>query len=265
MLHFLLSLPVLLGCLIFMALSTAIGLAIRSATHRWFVTHQDEAAMAEIKDATSNLFRVVGWLFTLLLSLTFSDVVSELSVTESAIESEAAAILDVHDNLMRFGSEETRSLRDTLIEYTRATIELDRAALAQDNLSEQSTALLRQLEADMLALEATDSTQETVRGWLFTATDLISDNRRVRLKQARERPSLVLLVVVLGYLSTMVYFGVYRAGPLLLGLVTLYTTFVGVVIYIVLAFSDPFQSSTILSMGPFEHVLSFMQTQSASA
>jgi hypothetical protein len=105
MIEALLSLSTLPGCLVFTAFTTAVGIAIYYATFRLNANRHSDEALKEIKDATENLFRVAGWLFTLLLSLTFTDVVGELSVTENAIESEAVAIEDVHHNLRRFASQ----------------------------------------------------------------------------------------------------------------------------------------------------------------
>ena len=83
MIDALLSLPTLLGALIFVALTAAIGMVVYYVVFKLHKNRDSEESLKEIKSATSNLFRVVGWLFTLLLSLTFTDVVTELRETET--------------------------------------------------------------------------------------------------------------------------------------------------------------------------------------
>ena len=86
MIKALLSLPALLGCFVFMGLTTAVGLTVYYVTFRLHARRQSDDAIKEIGQATGNLMHVVGWLFTLLLSLTFTDVVRELVELETAIE-----------------------------------------------------------------------------------------------------------------------------------------------------------------------------------
>jgi hypothetical protein len=259
MIEALLSLPTVLGCLLFMALTTAVGLAVYYVTFRLYAKRPSEEAIKEIGEATSNLMRVVGWLFTLLLSLTFTDVVSELAVTETAIEGEAAAISDIHHNLRRFGREETRDIRSLLVAYTQAVIDDDWPELAQGRLSERVDGLLWQLEDAVLDLKATGATQETLRSRTIANVDMISGYRQTRLKQAREQPSQVLIVVFFGYLVTMVYFAVYQPRRSVLVLMSFYTTFVGVVIYMILATSDPFQGASPIDSAPLQYVLETMR------
>jgi hypothetical protein len=264
MIEALLSLPTLLGCLMFMGLTTVIGLTVSFVTFRTVVERQSDETMKEIGDVTGNLFRVVGWLFTLLLSLTFSDVVGKLIATENAIDGEVNAISDIHLDLQRFGLEETRELQTLLVDYTRAVIDDDWPALAHDRLSERSNALLRQLEDAVLNLEATNPAQEILRPRIIADVELVSDFRLSRLKQAREQPSLVLIVVVFGYLATMVYFGVYRPRPFLVSLLSIYTAFVGVVIYMILALGAPFQGATAIDVAPLEYLIETMKADSGA-
>jgi hypothetical protein len=222
-----------------------------------------EDAIKEIADVTGNLFRVVGWLFTLLLSLTFTEVVGELSVTENVIANEAVTIQDAHHNLRRFGQEETRDIQVLLCDYTQAVIDDDWPALADDELSKRADALLRQLGYAVLDLQPTGTAQETLQSRIIADIDRIAGFRQSRLQQAREKPSAVLIVVLFGFLITMVYFGIYQPRAALISLLSLYTVFVGVVIYLMLAMGDPFQGATFIDAGPLEYVLETMRAEQA--
>jgi hypothetical protein len=259
MIEVLLSLPTLLGCLVFMGVTTAVGLAVYSMTFRLHATLQDDDAIRELEAPPRNLLRVVGGLVTLRLSLTFSDVVSESVVTETAIASEAAAIMDVDQDLQRFGTEAMPGIRNILFDYNRAVIDDDWPALASGRLSEKTDLLLRQLEDAVLSLKPTETIQETLRTRLIADVEMISAYRLVRLQQAREQPSQVLIVVFLGYLATMVLFGIYPPRRAVVALLSLYTVFVGAVIYIVVSMGDPFQGATAIDSGPLTYALETME------
>jgi ABC-type tungstate transport system substrate-binding protein len=261
MIDALLALPTLLGCIVFMALTTAAGLIAYFVTFRLHARRQSDEAMKEISQATGNLMRVVGWLFTLLLSLTFTDVVGESAATKSTIEGEVAVIAEIHHNTRRFGPEDSRKIRTLLVDYTRAVIDDDWPALADGTLSGRTNALMRQLEEAVVDVKVTNSTQEMLRSRMISDMDKISDYRTSRLQQSRKQPSVVLIVVFAGFLVTMVYFGVYQPRRVLVGLMSFYTAFVGVVLYLILAMSEPFQGATAVDSAPFEYVLETMKSE----
>ncbi len=88
----------------------------------------------------------------------------------------------------------------------------------------------------MLDLQVTGSKQEILLSRIVSDMDSISELRLSRLQQAKEEPSSVMIVVLFGYLVTMVYFGIYQPRPALVSLLSLYAVFVGVVIYLIIAF-----------------------------
>ena len=252
------SLPPVVSFLLFVGLTMVIGLAVQILTYRLHA-RLDPDERQEIEGAIGNLFRVAGWLFTLVLSLTFTDVIRDRLVTETAVEKEAAAISEVHTNLRLFGIEETAEAREHLADYARSVIEDDWPALARGRPSERTGEVTHQLLLSTLALEPTDAAQEALRSRLFTDLDLLSDHRKTRVTQSREQPPAALTIVYLGYLVTMVYFGVYRPRRALLALLSLYTVFVGATIYLIIEVSQPFQGGTAVTTEPIEYVLEAMK------
>lgn len=59
----------------------------------------------------------------------------------------------------------------------------------------------------------------------------------------------------------MACFGAYRPQPPLVVLVFLYTVFVGLVLYLVLALSDPFQGYIGIVPTPFEYLVETLQSE----
>jgi hypothetical protein len=120
MIDALISLPIILGGIVFMALTTALGLAAYVVTCLIHSRYGSEETIKELVGASSNLMRVVGWLLCLLLSMTFTKVLGELVVTKTAIVSEAAAILEngiKPENAYHVTKDERGKLRwDTIID-----------------------------------------------------------------------------------------------------------------------------------------------------
>ena len=116
-----------------------------------------------------------------------------------------------------------------------------------------------QLYEKMLALEPTTSAQEKLFSLMLADLDAISDYRLIRLDNALATPPVYIYVMVFGFLVTMASFGVYRPQAPLVALVLLYTVFVGLVLYLILALSDPFKG---IGVDPttFEHLVELMRS-----
>ena len=114
-------------------------------------------------------------------------------------------------------------------------------------------------EDEVLHLEAESSMQQILRSRINSDVDQISDLRLTRLEQALAKPPLFLIVVIFGFLATMVCFGPHRPNRLTIVLLSLYTLLIGLVIYMILAYSDPFQGATGIKPTAIEFVLEQIQ------
>jgi len=120
MIEFLLLLPTWVGCCIAMVSTTVVGLVVYLIFYKFISKYQSY----DLKDPTSSLFRVVGLLVSLMLSLAFSEVIADLSTIRNAIDREAVAISDTFEALKLFDIERTREHRTILVEYTQAVIDV---------------------------------------------------------------------------------------------------------------------------------------------
>ena len=71
MIDFLLSLSTLSGCIVMMGFTTVVGFVVYLVFYKLISKYQRE----NMQDPTSNLFRVVGTLVSLMLALAFSEVI----------------------------------------------------------------------------------------------------------------------------------------------------------------------------------------------
>jgi hypothetical protein len=215
----------------------------------------------DMKDPTSNLFRVVGMLVSLMLALAFSEVMVELRTIRSSIQREAVAISDISDVLKLFDMERTREIRTILVDYAQAVIDDDWPALADDRLSPRVGALKNKLAKAVINLKPATPTQEKMLSHILADIDALSDYRVIRLDSALAKPPIYIYVIIFGFLVTMACFGVYRPQAPLVVLVSLYTVFVGLVLYLVLALSDPFQGDIGVAPTSFEYLVETLQPE----
>ncbi len=241
-----------------MGLTAAVGLTVYFVSYKLIARSPNSE---EVKDTASNLFRFAGVLAGLFLSLTFADVVINLNAIKSASNREAWALADIYYDLRHFGVEEVCSIQVLLRDYTQAVIEDDWPALKNDLLSERTYELLLQIEEAVLNLETTNVPQETLRSLMIEDVDLISDYRLSRKQQAREQPPFFIIIVLFGFLVTMVCFGLYRPVKVLVVLMSLYALLVGLSISLTLSLSAPFEGMLGIDPAPFEEVLESMSSQ----
>jgi len=251
MVEFLLSLPTWAGCVVAMGFTTVTGFVVYLVFYKIILKYKRE----DMKDSTSNLFRVVGMLISLMLALAFSEVISEKRTIRSSIQHETVAISDIYWGLKLFDIEGTREIRTILVDYAQAVIDDDWPALADDKLSSRVGALKMQLVEGVLNLKPATPTQEKLLPYIMADIDALSDYRVVRLDSALAKPPVYLYVIIFGFLVTMACFGVYRPQAPLVVLVFLYTVFVGLVLYLVLALSDPFQGDIAIAPTAFEYLV----------
>ena len=256
MIELILSLPTWAGIGVAIVLATVVGLIVYFASFKLISRHQND----ELRDSTSSLFRVMGLLVSLMLSLTFSEVIVQLKAIQNAVEREALAISNMFDCLQRFDIERTQEMQTILLDYTQAVIDDDWPALANDRLSQRAGALKRQFTDSVMELEPATEVQKQLLSQVLTDLDAASNYRLIRLNKALEEPPVFIYVVFFGFLITMACFGTYRPQVPLVVLVSLYTVFIGLVLYVMLALSDPFQSGIGVNPITFERLVEKLQS-----
>jgi len=240
-----------------MVSTTVVGLVVYLVFYKFISKYQSY----DLKEPTSSLFRVVGTLVSLMLALAFSEVNVEMRTIRNAVQREAVAISDTFEVLKLFDIERTREIRTILVEYTQAVINHDWPALANDKLSQRASTLKRQLTEAVMSLEPATPTQEKLWSFIVADIDALSDHRFIRLEAALAKPPVYIYVIIFGFLVTMACFGAYRPqGPLVV-LVSFYTVFVGLVLFLIVKLSDPFQGDISVPPTAFESLVEALQSE----
>lgn len=256
MINYILSLPDLLGGFVMALFCTVSGIVVYLFSYKVIARYQS----SDLKDPASGLFRLVGILVSLVLSLAFGQVVVEWRDIQNAIKGEVTAITGISIELQQFDAKEVQWLHNTLIDYTQSVIDDDWPALAHDQLGEKASRKLLQLLEGANGIESANPSQEGLKGNIKTEIDRVIDFRLTRLNNALAQPPVYAFVTILGFLIAMACFGVYRPQGPLIYLVTLYTSFVGIVLYLIFTLSDPFQGVISIEPDLYERLVRYLET-----
>ncbi len=85
-----------------MVSTTLLGLVVYAISYKF----NEKYKKVELKDPITSLFRMVGILVSLMLSLAFGEVITEWQAIKNAINQESVAISDTYINLKYYDSEE---------------------------------------------------------------------------------------------------------------------------------------------------------------
>jgi len=256
MMEFIISLPTWLGCGFAMVITTVLGLVVYVISYKLI----EKSKNVQLKEPINNLFRLVGILVSLMLSLSFGEEIAEWKAVKNSIDREAVAISDTYINLKYFDSEGTREIRAILIEYLQAVIDDDWLAMANNQLGQRTSALKRQFTEKIIELKPANSVQKELRSQIIADVDTMSDYRLIRLNHSMAKPSVYFLVMIFGFLVCMACFGAYQPNFSLIALVSLCTLYIGMVLYLILALSDPFEGANIIDPTPFAYLIEALES-----
>ena len=234
-----------------MVFTTVLGLAVYIISYKLI----EKSKTVRLIEPINNLFRLVAIIVSLMLSLSFGEVITEWKAIKNAINQESVAISDTYINLKYYDSEATREIRAILIDYAQAVIDDDWPAMANDRLGQRASALKRQFTEKVIELKPATSIQKEIRSGIIADIDSLSDHRLIRLNHSMAKPPVYVLVIIFGFLVSMACFGAYQPNFPLIALFSLCTLFIGMVLYLILAMSDPFQGAIIIDPTPFEYLI----------
>jgi hypothetical protein len=251
----LVGLPSVIGGTIFAAAAVVTGLGAYAGA-RAVVGRR---AIFENSNLALHLFRVVGTLLVLLLSLTFADVRIETEAIRKSVDVEAGLLGDTFKNLDAFDSAEAEAITAQLLEYIDAVIEDEWEAMRRGEIAESVIDLLRNIEIAVLSLETTTPLQEELRRQIIDDIDAVSESRLTRLTRISKTVPVFLYVAFLAFLWSNAMLSVFtprnRAGFFIGG----YCALVGIVIYFLLAMSNHFAGVGAVTPDSLERLSNYIE------
>ena len=255
MVESLLSLPQLVAAFIAMIVAAVAGVAVYIVSSKLISKRFNN----DLIDPMANLFRLAALFVGLMLSFAFADVLSEKREIDRAIAREAVAIWDTYLNLQFFDAEEALEARTKLIEYVESVVADEWPRLESDQLSPRTGDLRGEITKHVLNLQPDTPAQEIVWSGILSDIDEISNHRMARLESALAGPPVFVYIVMIGFLVSMACFGVYRPQGTLIVTISLVSAFIGSMVYLVIALSDPYQGAFRVEPVVFENLFERLQ------
>ena len=213
------------------------------------------------KDIAGHLFRAVGMLLGLMLSMNFASVRSEYVKIQDSVELEAKEVGELVNDFKRYKSDAAIQLQDNLLEYMQVVITDEWPRLAQGTLSLKAQSLFLKVEDGILALQAESQFQQDLRTRLLKDIDEISDHRSARIYAGNVQMDWFIVVVLIGYLisSFLLCVNPVRASSLIF--MTSYSCFIGIVLFSVVDLNHPYNGITYVSVKPFQTIYTSFAAQ----
>ena len=243
-----LNLPAAVGLPIFVLIIVVLGMVPYLLAYSLLPAQISD----ETKSVAQSVFRISGALLGLLLSLTFADIRSEVTRVKDSVELEAAQVVDMYNDLARYDSEEATALLQKLIDFTKTILDEEWVKLEESRSDSKAWDLFGELQLDILELKPENERQKVLVSRLLQDIDEISDYRQERFYHAKKDPPIYLYIALFGFMITMTLFCVHPPKLASLLFMSMFSTFVAVVMYFSLAMSQPFDGPMSVSPRPFE-------------
>ena len=236
--------------LIFVFGMVFIGLIAYLIGYRLFGTSAD----SNTKEVATILFRAVGVLLGLMLSLNFANVRLEFVKIQDSVEQEAEEIGELAGDFKRFGSEAATILHEKLIDYVKIVINEEWPQLAKGSESQAAHKLFYEIEDGILALKPESQYQQDLRNRLLKDIDELTDYRLARVFSGNVSLKWFLIVVLIGFFMSSFLLCVNPLRLTTLIFISCYSSFIGIVLYSIVALNQPYQGFIQVSVKPFKTV-----------
>jgi hypothetical protein len=218
-------------------------------------------ADGKTKEVATLLFRSVGILLGLMLSMNFASVRTEFVKIQDSVELEAKEIGELASDFKRFGGDNAVKLRSKLLAYVKVVIDDEWPRLAKDSPSQKAQELFLEIEDGILALKPESQYQRDLKARLMNDIDEISDNRAARIYGGNVSLNWFIVVVLIGFLMSNF---LLCANPLRLStliFISCYSVFIGIVLYSIVTLNQPYHGITHVSVKPFQTVYNTLSSQ----
>lgn len=198
------------------------------------------------------LFRVSASLLALLISLSYAnEKISYNKVTDS-IEEEAALISTVYLKLTMHNSEVAEMIKTDLRNYVNLTIEDDWKSAVNNPYYSDLAGVVRHLNILTRQLSSENTTQIELKSEIIADIDQLTKTMQIKHYSSHSKMPYLFYILGFGLVITWSFFAVYKLDLISVSLLTLYNTFIAVVVYFVIMLGNPLIGPVKIKPVPFE-------------
>lgn len=246
-LHLYISGPIIIGSLVVFAIAGLLLVRRFVLPHLGIGTEDSEFGGA--------LVQSVMVFYGLSVGLIAVSVFQTYSEVERITTKEATSLAGLYRDVSGYPDPIRESLQDRLREYTRYVIDEAWPSQQRGEIHAGGVERMNRFQAELIAFDPATEGQKILHAETLAAYNRMVDVRRERIDSVRTAlPGVMWIVIVLGAaisLSSAFFFKVedVRLHAILVGLLA---TFIGLVIFMILAFDRPFIGDLGLSSEPYQ-------------
>jgi hypothetical protein len=239
------------------ALSLAVYLAARWVTRKAPPDRHPEMAGAMVMR--------IGALHGLILALVFAQEMAGYQRLEAQTATEASAIADVYNDAARYDPVALQPLQQTMVDYTRDIIETEWPSLGDGGgLSADAWLQWERAYAMALDLEPASPRQTSLRDHMIGQLHAIATARNLRdTDGSGSVVALFWFAALTGVVLIAVGYYSHRPEPHNLVLMTLFSAYTGVILFLIYGFSNPYAAPAALSPAPMQRLYAQIATTPA--
>lgn len=198
------------------------------------------------------LFRTTASLLALLLSFTFANErVNHFKIKDS-LEMEASHLVDIWLDLELFKSDAADAIQQKVKHYVRSILYEDAAGKGENPFFTPSVSIYMMLYNNILNLEATTPRQTLLKHNLLSDIDEVSDFMQVKKYRSRPEPLNLIFIAAFGFYVASFLFSVYKPDRISITFLSLYNSFVAVVMYFIIMMNSPLIGPMKIDNEPFK-------------
>ena len=206
--------------------------------------------------ANAMIIRVAA-LHGLILALVFAHEMAGYQQLKTQSATEANAVADVYYDIARYDPELAPPLRGALIEYLNVVVDTEWPTLgATGRLAADAWANWDRAYGYVLDLQPISERQTSLRDHMLERLHAVSEARNLRENSGADSINNLfwfaaisgVILIAVGYY----YWPPERHNLMLMGL---FSTYTGIILFMIFAFSDPFSPPGALTPIPFERLL----------
>ena len=235
------------GLLIWVALIVAFCILIYIAFY-YFIRGSLKEKHKSIADF---FFRFSASLLAFILSISFANQRINYSRLQSSIEEEAAKLVDIHLDLKLFDTEASKLVQIKVRTYIVLIADNGWADFDEDPFASEPILLFREIYQDINYLETNTPFQERLKQKLINNTGEALNALQSKIYSSGFDSKHLISTSIFGLIILMFLFAVHPPDALTIGFLSVYITFIAVVLYFILMMGSPLKGPLQLEPGPF--------------
>lgn len=232
------SVPGFFLALIIVLASCALALLPYLLARKVLLSKSDELS----KDLAGSVLFRVGALHSLILALVFAQELFNVNEARQTMTREAALVGDIYYDLKRYDDAGTKAAQTNLADYTSIVLTREWDTLAQQGrLDEEAWEEWKGAYMKVLDLEPANPRQEALKEIMLEHVRELSDLRILRESEALLGINdLFFIAAIAGIVIMSIGYFPFPPTTVNLTLLLLFGIYTGLVIYFIVAFSNPF-------------------------